>query len=308
MQPARVVDYLVYVAVRLLICVVQAIPLETGVRMARGLAWLMANVVRLRGEVVDENLRHAFAGLSGEQRRRLTNRMWEHLFLLVMEVSHAPRKIHETNWRRYVRLKNIAPLVAELLSDRPTMIVTAHFGNFEAGGYLLGILGFPSYAVARPLDNPFLNRFVNRFRGATGQYIVPKNGGYDQILAVLGRGGTLSLLADQYAGPKGCWVRFFDRPASAHKAIALLALEHQALVAVTYARRTEQPMRFEMCCAAMADPRDAEFSSAGVPALTQWYTRQLEDFIRCWPEQYWWVHRRWKDTRKKKKPPTRQAA
>ncbi len=122
MQPARVVDYLVYVAVRLLICVVQAIPLETGVRMARGLAWLMANVVRLRGEVVDENLRHAFAGLSGEQRRRLTNRMWDHLFLLVMEVSHAPRKIHETNWRRYVRLKNIAPLVAETFSSRVTIL------------------------------------------------------------------------------------------------------------------------------------------------------------------------------------------
>ncbi|NUQ65882.1 MAG: lysophospholipid acyltransferase family protein [Pirellulales bacterium] len=300
MQPQRVVDYLVYVIVRLFICVVQAISLETGRQLAGGLAWLMADALRVRGKVVDENLRHALPGLSDRQRRRLARRMWEHLFLLVIEVAHAPRKIHETNWRQFVRLKDVRPLVAQLLTDRPIIIVTAHFGNFEAGGYLLGILGFPTFAIARTLDNRYLNRFVNRFRGVTGQYIVPKNGGYDQILDVLGQGGTLSLLADQYAGRKGCWVQFFHRPASAHKAIALLALEHQALVAVTYARRLEHPMRFEMCCAAMADPRDPGFSLGSIPALTQWYTSQMEDFIARWPEQYWWIHRRWKDTRKKK--------
>ncbi len=306
MQFARVIDYLVYVAVRLLICVVQAISLEMGERLANGLAWMMAEVVRLRGQVVDENLRHAFPERSADERRRLTRQMWKHLFLLVLEVAHAPRKIHETNWRQYVRLKDVRPLVAELLSDRPVMIVTGHFGNFEAGGYLLGILGFPTHAIARTLDNPYLHRFVNRFRGATGQYIVPKNGGYNQIVAVLERGGTLSILADQYAGPKGCWVQFFNRSASAHKAVALLAMEHNALMAVTYARRTGQPMRFEMCCAAMLDPRDTDSSTGSVRGLTQWYTGQLEDFIRQWPEQYWWIHRRWKDTRKKK--PARQAA
>ena len=85
---------------------------------------------------------------------------------------------------------------------------------------MLGILGFPTYTVARTLDNPYLDRFVNRFRAATGQHIIPKNGGYDQIVDVLARGGTMTFLADQYAGPKGCWVEFFGRPASAHKAIA----------------------------------------------------------------------------------------
>ena len=129
--------------------------------------------------------------------------MWEHLFLLVLEVAHTPRKIHETNWRDYVRLTNEDELVRSLLDDRPVLIVTAHLGNFEVGGYVLGVLGFPTYTVARTLDNPYLDRFVNRFRGGTGQHIIPKNGGYDQIVEVLARGGTMTFLADQYAGPEG---------------------------------------------------------------------------------------------------------
>ena len=63
-----------------------------------------------------------------------------------------------------------------LLDDRPLLLVSGHFGNFELAGFVLGILGFPTYTVARPLDNPYLHAFVNRFRGATGQHIVPTKG------------------------------------------------------------------------------------------------------------------------------------
>jgi len=304
----RVVDYLVYLAVRLMICIVQALRIETAQRLAEGLAWLMADVFRVRGKVVEENLRHAFPDLSDTQRKRLIRAMWNHLLLLVLEVAQAPRKIHETNWRNFVRLKDVRPLVLQLLSDRPTLIVTAHFGNFEVGGYMLGILGFPTYAIARPLDNPYLEQFVRRFRGATGQYIIPKKGGYDQVLAVMARGGILSLLADQYAGRKGCWVQFFGRPASAHKAIALLALENSAPVAAVYVRRLGRPMRFEMACQAMTDPASPGFPMGSIAELTQWYTARLEEFIRDCPEQYWWIHRRWKDSRRRRSNKARQAA
>jgi KDO2-lipid IV(A) lauroyltransferase len=293
----RLLDYLVYVAVRILICIVQAVRIETGQRLAKGVAWLFGDILRIRSEVVDENLRHAFPDKSAPERRILTRRMWEHLFLLVLEVAHAPRKIHRTNWREFVRLKDVQPLVKTLLGHRPTVLVTGHCGNFEVGGFMLGVLGFPTYTVARTLDNPFLDRFISRFRGATGQYIIPKNGGYDQILAVLARGGTMSFLADQYAGPKGCWVEFFGRPASAHKAIALLSLEHDAPVAVCCNRRLGRPMRFEMMTTAMADPRNTAEGLGGVRELTQWYTGELERIVGRFPDQYWWLHRRWKDTR-----------
>jgi len=187
-----------------------------------------------------------------------------------------------------------------MIGPRPVIMVTAHLGNFELGGYVLGILGFPTYAVARPLDNPYLDRFLARFRGETGQHLIPKNGGYDQILDVLARGGTMAFLADHYAGEKGCWVEFFGRPASAHKAIALLAMEHDAPVVVCFARRLDRPLCIEMVGHAVADPRDATGGVGTVHDLTQWYTVRLEEAIRSAPDQYWWLHRRWKDTRRKR--------
>ncbi len=290
-----VVDYLVYLVVRALICIVQAMRIETAQKVANCLAWLLGDVIGVRAKVVDENLRHAFPDLSPHRRRQLARRMWEHLFLLVLEVAHAPRKIHETNWRRYVRLKDQPRLVRCLLDRRPTLIVTAHFGNFEAGGYILGVLGFPTYTVARTLDNPFLDRFINRFRGGTGQHVIPKKGGFDQILDVLANNGIMTLLADQHAGRKGCWVEFFGRRASAHKAIALLSLENDAPIVISYVKRLNRPLYLEMGTTDVADPRDADRQLTTIPDLTQWYTSELEKFIRQAPHQYWWVHRRWKD-------------
>ncbi|MEN6457759.1 MAG: lysophospholipid acyltransferase family protein [Thermoguttaceae bacterium] len=301
MKCRQVADYLVYVVVRIMICIVQALRIETAVWLAGWLAWLFCDVLRIRAAVVDDNLAHAFPEMSSAERHRLARRMWEHLFLLVLEVAHVPRKVHQTNWRNYIRLINDAELIHCMLDDRPLLVVTAHLGNFEVGGYLLGMFGFPTYTVARTLDNPYLDRFLNRFRGATGQHIIPKNGGFQQILDVLADGGTMTFLADQYAGPKGCWVEFFGRPASAHKAIALLSLENNARVSVSRVRRSGRPMRFEMLNEVVIDPHGSEASLATVPAMTQWYTSQLEDLIRDTPDQYWWLHRRWKDTREPKR-------
>jgi KDO2-lipid IV(A) lauroyltransferase len=300
MRRQRIVDFLVYVVVRILICIVQAMRIETGERLARTLAWLFCDLLHIRSAVVDDNLAHAFPEMSPAERLHLAQRMWEHLFLLVLEVAHTPRKIHQTNWRDYVRLANETDLVRCLLDDRPTLIVAAHLGNFEVGGYVLGLLGFPTYTVARTLDNPYLDRFVGQFRGSTGQRIIPKNGGYDQIVEVLGHGGTMTFLADQYAGAKGCWVEFFGRPASAHKAIALLALDNNARMSVSAVRRLDRPMHFELLNYATADPHEAGGSVSTICELTQWYTTRLEELIRRTPDQYWWLHRRWKDTRPKR--------
>ncbi len=304
----RVVDYLVYVVVRVLICVVQAMRVETGHAIARRLGWLFCDVLKLRRGVVDENLAHAFPELSGAARYRVARGMWEHLFLLALEVTHAPRKIHETNWRDFIRVQHADRLVRALLADRPNLIVTAHFGNFEVAGVVLGTLGFPTYTVARTLDNPHIDRFLNRFRGGSGQHMIPKTGGYDQIVDVLAGGGSMTFLADQYAGAKGCWVEFFGRQASAYKAIALLALDNDAPVIVCSARRVGGPLEIELHIHAVFDPCQAPDELTNVRQITQWYTSQIEESIRLAPEQYWWLHRRWKDTREPRRRRDAKAA
>jgi Kdo2-lipid IVA lauroyltransferase/acyltransferase len=229
-------------------------------------------------------------------------RMWRHLVLMACEMVQVPRKVHETNWRRFVELRDPRTLTERLLSQRPAVLISGHYGNFEVACYLLGLFGIPTFAVARPLDNSYLDRFVNRLRRATGQQILPKQGSADQVNRLLESRGTLALLGDQHAGPKGCWVEFFGRPASCHKAIALFALTHQAPLLVTYARRTSGPLQFEVGLAGAVDPCGAELEARDVRGLTVWYNHRLEDIVRQAPEQYWWVHRRWKG-----EPPRRGA-
>jgi KDO2-lipid IV(A) lauroyltransferase len=276
------------------VCGVQTLSLDGCRRVAQRLAWIACNVVPLRRRVIDENLQRAFPQLSCGERSDLARRMWEHLFLMVCEIAHAPRKIHDTNWRRYIRFRNYGPMMRLLWSERPKVFVAGHYGNFELAGYTMGLFGFPTYAVARPLDNKYLDSFVKQFRETKGQHILPKQGSADEIAELLRHNRTLSVLGDQHAGPKGLWVDFFSTPASTHKAIALFALANHAPVAVGYGRRLDRPLHYEMGVEAIADPAARAAETRGLVELTRWFTIMLENLIRRGPEQYWWVHRRWK--------------
>ena len=304
----RISDYLVYLVLRVLVCIVQTMRIETCEVVARWLATLCSDVVRFRHAVIDDNLRHAFPEMSAAERCELNWRMWEHLFLMMIEVAHAPRKIHDTNWRDYITLDRADRLIRALFDDRATVIICGHYGNFELSGYVLGVLGFRAFTIARPLDNPYVDRFLNDFRGKTGQYILPKNGSALRIKSILDRGGILTLLGDQHAGPKGCWVDFFGRPASSHKAIALFSLGNEVPAAFCYARRNGKPLHLVMAVPEVLDPLDMPAEMRTVPAITQWYTRHLERTIREVPEQYWWVHRRWRDDRQRKSVPAQNKA
>ena len=293
MSAQKIADYTVYLLVRILICAVQALPLAVCEPISRKLGWLCWQVLRLRRSVIEENLEIAFPEKSPAEREQIALGMWRHLFLLIMEIAHAPRKVHRSNWREHSTFPRMKDLLGVLLDERPTVLISGHLGNFELGGYLLALHGFPTHTIARPLDNPYLDKFVNRFRGLTGQYMLPKQGSSQTIALLLERGGTLVLLGDQSAGNGACWVEFFGRPASTHKAVAVFSLSSRAPTVVCAALR-KAPLQFEMQVADVVDPQEADFPWGTIPLFTGWYTRCLEQLIRQSPQQYWWVHRRWK--------------
>lgn len=297
----RLGQYAVYLMVRVVISIIQALSLDAAAAVARTLAWLLCDVVRLRRRLVDENLAASFPEKSVSERAQIARAQYEHLLLLAFEIAHAPRKIHETNWRKFVTIHRKRELVSAMLAPRPRVIVTAHFGNFEIAGFMSGLLGIPTFTVARTLDNPYLDDYLNQFRELKGQFILPKVGSAPQADAVLAMEGTLVLLGDHHAGPKGCWVEFMNRPASCHKAVALFTLLSGAPMIVTYCRRLGKPLQFELGLAGIQDPLVTSSELAGVKPLTQWYNSRLEEFIRDCPSQYWWVHNRWRDPPAKKK-------
>lgn len=290
----NLLDYAVYFAVRCCICLIQITSLETAESASRWLARILTDWVPIRKKVVHDNLGKAFADLTPAQQRKMTRRMWRHLLLMIFEIGHAHRKIRDTTWRKHVRLINEAELVRRLIDDRPVQVVSGHFGNFEVAGLLLGLLGFPSFTIARPLDNPYLQRYFLKIRSHFGQFILPKEGVAPFVEHVLKNNGVLTVLGDQHGGPKGCWVNFFGQPASCHKALAVFTLTGDAPMVVSYCRRRGQALQFDLAVEACADPRDLAESQQSVKGLTQWYNDQLEAIIRRDPDQYWWLHRRFR--------------
>ena len=243
------------------------------------MAVLACDVLKIRSSVVDENIRHVFPRLGPAQRRVLARRMWEHLLLMICEIAQCTRKVHDTNWRDYFYFVRDREAARYLLGGRPVVMVSGHFGNFELGSYLMGLLGYRGYLIARPLDNPYLDRYVSRFRAGYGQIVLPKHGSAGQVEAVLSSGGRIGLLGDQHAGPTGCWVDFLGRPASCHKAVALLTLIGGAPLLVTYAKRVGGPLQFEAGLMGVADPKTPGQEQANVESLTRWYNAMLEQAI-----------------------------
>lgn len=297
----RAGHFLAYCLLRLVFCLAQALPLSACRWGSRVLATVFCDVLRVRRRITDENLRHAFPEMNAAQRRWLAWRMWEHLFLFGAEVAQARRKLRGGNYWHYIKFVGEAEFTRALLSERPLILVTAHFGNFELASQVIALFGHPLYSVARPLDNPYLDRFINDLRAGCGQTMLSKQSDYERILDLLAAGATVSFVADQYAGTKGCWVEFFNRPASAHKAIALLALQHQAPIVVGYCQRRGGPLEYELVLQGTFDPRTAEPTLNSVKQVTQWFTHEFETMIRRRPEQYWWLHRRWKDNRARRR-------
>lgn len=288
-------EYLVYLIVRLLVMVIQALSIEQSYAFADALARLMYRVDRRHRAVALENLRLAFSDHYDELARdRIVRGVYRHFCRMIVEMFHIPRKMHLTTWRNRIELSGHSAAIERLLAGGPVIMLTGHFGNWEMAGYLFGVFGFETHAVARTLDNPFLDRYLRRFRERTGQKLIDKNTGYEQMLDVLRRGEVLSFIADQDAGPRGLFVDFFGRPASTHKAIALLAIEYNAPILVGGAHRIGPGFRYEVRTEDVIDPSDWADRPDAVRYITQRFSSSLERLIRQAPEQYLWLHRRWK--------------
>lgn len=299
-------DYLVYLAVRLLICVIQSLPFTAACQLARVLGWLAYQVNRRHRAVALDNLRHAFPGrYSDAELDVLVRKVYHHFTLLVIEVLFLHRLVHLNNWRNFLHYRNMDDVIRVMqliVSERPIIFATGHFGNWEMSLHVMGLLGVPIYAIARPLDNPYLDDYLRRYREITGQKILAKKGDFDQIQEVLASGGILGTLADQDAGSRGLFVEFFNRPASTHKAVALLAIEHNVPIVVMTAARLDRPLQYYGMVEDIIFPEEYAGRSDAVRAITQRYTSGLERMIRQFPEQYFWLHRRWKH-----QPPVRKS-
>lgn len=241
-----------------------------------------------------ENISRSLPHLPPHEVQRIARASMQHFLQLGVEVMFTTRLIHSDTWADRVRFHDLDAALDLVLSDRPTILVTGHYGNWEVLGYLLALLGMDLAAIARPIDNPLVNDWLLSVREARGMKIITKWGATEPMIELLGRGGTLGFIGDQNAGDKGLFVPFFGRLASAYKSIGLLAIQFDAAVICGYARRTGGEFGFDIGVSDIIRPEDWKAQPDPLFYLTARYTRAIERMVREAPDQYLWLHRRWK--------------
>ena len=299
----KVSDYATYVGLRLFAMFVHMFTWEANYRTARWIGNFLYRFDKRHRRRAMEHLRYSFPDWSLEKRQTIARASMRNMIYLGLEFLFTTRLITPGRWRQHIILTDMQENLRLLLNRKTGLIfLTGHFGNWEVVGYTMAALGFPNTAVARRLDNPYIDRYVMGERQKRGMTILNKRGASTVAPELLDNKGAISFIADQDAGQKGIFVDFFGRPASTYKAIGLLAMQHRVPVIVGYGRRLDEEYHFEIGIQRIIHPEEWAEKPDPLRFITQEYTTALEDVIRSAPEQYLWVHRRWKHRPKGEQP------
>ena len=294
-------DWLIYLALRILIIYLSLFDTETNLNTACFLGRLLWKHYHRGRKRALENLRASFPEKSEKWLRQTGRRSFEHIMMLAIDVLFAPRRVTKHNWRNYSRYRNTERTKWLMQEGRGLMMVTGHYGNFEIIGYIMSLFGFNIYSIARPLDNKFISRYLYGLRQRAGQTILDKKGAARMMEQIVSKGATLCFIADQDAGKKGIFVDFFGRKASTYKSIGLIAITYNIPIVVGYCRRIDNRFYFEFGANRIIFPQEWADKDNPLEWITAEYTKAIEEFIREDPSQYWWVHRRWKHRPKNEK-------
>jgi len=289
-----VIDFILYLLVRVLVFVIQLFSAKTNLRFASWLGkGLWKHYKRGRKRAL-ENLRASFPEKDERWINKTGQRSFEQVVMMAMDIIITPKLVKKKNWRKYSTYTNVERAKWMMAEEKGMLMVTGHYGNFEIMGYLLGLFGFNIYSVSRPLDNKFINSYLYRVRKRVGQKIIDKKGAAKVMDDISSTGATLCFIADQDAGRKGLFVDFFGRKASTYKSIGLVAIMNNLPIGVGYSRRVKNKFFFEIGINRIITPDEWADKDDPLKWVTAEYTKAIEDFVRQDPTQYWWLHRRWK--------------
>ncbi len=276
-----------------LLLLARPLPRRFLLAVGRWLGWLTWHVFRYRRTVVLENLQHAFGNeMDARRLRKLALDFYRHLGMTLMEFLVFPR-LRRRDFLELVEVEGDRHLQAVVRQGRGALFVTGHLGNWELLAARAAASGFKVTAAAKTQSNARVDRIQNDIRHRAGVGILRTDSGVRGMLKALRGGGILALVADQDAGREGCFVDFLGRPASFFKGPALLAYRTGVpLVTVFIQRLPGGRHRVVFEPPVVADPGWDE--ATAVRELTAHHAARLEAAVRRAPEQYFWVHRRWK--------------
>lgn len=272
---------------------VAPLPRRAALAIGRSLGRLLGELDRRHLAIAAGNLRHAFPEWDEGRVLRTARAVYTHfgsvlLDLLWME-GRTPDRL-----RSLLEVRGPEHVERGMAAGRGALLVTAHIGNWELHGVAHGLLFGPIHVVARPLDNPLLDRRLCALRTMAGNTVLYKQRALARILRALREGGAVAILIDQNVQPgDGIFVDFFGRPAATTTVAAALAVKNGCALVPC---RTEllPDGRYRIAYQPAVEWSPSGDRQADIACLTQRLTRTIEDWVRETPEQWLWMHRRWK--------------
>ncbi len=291
----RITNYLVYLALRVVVMFIHMLGSRATYYIVRKMGGWWYRLDRRHRERAAGHLQESFPEWGADQIQCTVRGAFRNMLYLGVEVALTTRLITYWRWRRHIVLMEMPEAFRCLLNPHKGVIfIAGHFGGWEVGGYAMAALGFKGYAIARPLDNPYINEYLMGVRENMGLKILDKRGAGEQMGDILHRGEYVTFIADQDAGPRGLFVDFFGRKASSYKAPGLMAMQYEVPLVIGYSRRLSEQFRFEIGVERVIYPNEWAEAEDPLAWITQEYTTALERVVRRDPKQYLWIYRRWK--------------
>jgi KDO2-lipid IV(A) lauroyltransferase len=280
-----------YALVRLVAAVAAVLPMPavrwTGAALGRLVYYLDAPHRR----IAFENLAAAFPGRPAAEHRAVTRAMFAHFGSLLLELlkfgSYTPEQMLAS-----VDIEGEERVRLAQQQGRGILFFTGHFGYWEIQAIVHAALGHPTSVLARPLDNPYLHRWLERIRTRTGGAVIYRQGAVRRMLRELASNHGIAVLIDQHLHTDAISVDFFQRPAATTTALAALAVRTGAAVIPVFALPLPGG-RYRLIYEHPVEPPSPDDPDP-IRSFTQRCTDVLEMYVRRHPERWLWMHRRWR--------------
>jgi len=283
-----------YCFVRLFVGGLRILPRNLAWAVGAGIGWLAFTFLGRLRKVGLRNLELAFPEKAASEREAILCAVYRNLGYLLAEFCQMPGYTAEQA-SRFIRYDGLENYLAARARGKGVLVLTGHLGAWELSSFYHSLMGYPMGMVIRRLDNPLVDEFVNRIRCLHGNRVIHKDDFARGLIATMRAGETVGILMDtNMTPPQGFFVPFFGVEACTASGMARIALKTGAAVVPGFLLREEKEQGYVLRFGHELDLVRTADSEADALANTALFTSVIEGYVREYPDQWLWMHRRWK--------------
>lgn len=286
-------DYILYLVAKFSSALLMALPVERALGLGRLFGTFAYILNYKRAKIAYSNMRAAFSEEKDPPLiRKTVKELYRNFGETLVEILRIP-KMDKAYMEKYVKIENADRVDRALRKGRGLIFLTGHFGNWELLSIASALSGFPLLVLAREQKMKRLNNALNAYRESKGCKVIKKGMATREIYEHLKNNGIVGILSDQDAGKRAIFVNFFGRPTSTPKGAFTLAGKTGAIIIPAFIARVKGPYYRLILEAPLEVPSG---DASGELEAMQAFASVMEKYIRRYPEQWLWLHKRWKST------------